>query len=132
MRWNFTETEKVELGRQLCEALREQGKIAEELATVKADFKKRDNEVVAYINEIVSKLNSGYEMRQIGTEKRIDFQAAIVQVIRTDTGEIIEERGLLDAERQMILDVAKDSALETLNRAVRERQEEKRPPGETA
>ena len=127
LRYNFSEGERLELGRNLCDAIREETKIAEEEATVKADFKKQKGDVTTKINEIVAKLQAGYEMRDVRTEKRIDFKANIVRIVRTDTGEIIEDRGLLNDERQMILEVARDSALDTLEQAARDAAEEKPP-----
>jgi hypothetical protein len=117
LRCTFTEPEMLEMGRSLCELLREQGKIAEEMAATRTEFKARLADVAGRIGETAGKIHAGYEVRDVRTETRLDFRAGIAKVIRLDTGEIIEERGLLNAERQMILDVARDSALDTLDKA---------------
>lgn len=123
LRCGFTEAEMLDMGRDLCEAIRVQGQLTEELATIKSDYKGKIGDRTTRINELVAKVTSGCENRDVDCEKHIDFVQNIVRVVRMDTGEIIEERGLFHYERQMALEVGRQSALETLDEAVRRRGE---------
>lgn len=49
-------------------------------------------------------LAQGFEMKPVSVHKKIEFTFNLVQFIRTDTGEIIEERALTGEERAALTD----------------------------
>lgn len=135
LRCNFGPDEMLAMTRGLCDAIQEQDRLNEELASIKADYKGQLGKVATQIGDLVAKLTAGCETKGVRCEKHIDFAGNIARVVRLDTGEIVEERALLSSERQMILDVGRQSALDTLDEAVKRRQQrvtEEDSPPETA
>ena len=130
LRVSFTPDEMLDMSRQLCDEIREQAKLTEELASIKSDYKGRLGDVTTKINELVAKVSAGCETRDVECEKHLDFAQNLARVVRLDTGEIVEERGLLTSERQLILEVGRQSALDTLDEIVRKQPatEEEKPP----
>lgn len=111
-------------------------KDVEELSLIVQEIKAKEAEVLALKAKLEARAQKmGYGVKPAGdvavtTHKRgrpRKSTANIVRIVRTDTGEIIEDRGLLNDERQMILEVARDSALETLEQAAKDAAEEKPP-----
>ncbi len=128
MRHPFTTDERVEFGQQLSQALNDQREVADELATLKAQYKSKESEVAGRINLLANKITTGYEMREVKVNTVIDLISGKVQVIRIDTGEVVEEREAKDSEHQLVLEVAKDSALDTLDKALADAASQPRPP----
>jgi hypothetical protein len=48
-------------------------------------------------------VSSGIEYREVVVEELLDFEKEVYSQVRTDTGEVIYERALTDAERQTSL-----------------------------
>lgn len=118
LRHDLPAAELADLGQQLSRAVKAQQELTDEKAEAMAEFNQRVKAGTARINELANALNSGYEMREVHCHRIIDFDAGIARIKRLDTGEIIEERPLLDDERQMVLEVGRATATETIEKAL--------------
>lgn len=118
LRYDYTAQDKAELGQQLSQAIKKQGGLADELSTIKAQYKHREAEIVATVNALANKITTGYEMREVNILTITDLNRGLVIVKRLDTGEVVEERPVLDHERQLIMEVTKDSATDTLQQGM--------------
>jgi hypothetical protein len=54
-------------------------------------------------DELLDKVGTKVEERQVVCEERYSYAQGVVRVIRTDTGEVIEERPMTPQERQLVL-----------------------------
>ena len=114
LRYVFTPEEKAGLSEELVGALAIQTGVADELATIKAQYKTKEAEATAKVNALANKLRTGYEMRNVKIEKRLDTGKGQVTIVRVDTGEVVAIREAYDSERQLILEVGRESATDTL------------------
>jgi len=100
MSCELTDEERAKKGAQL-------GRAVEELAIAKSSAKQdaavHKSAIVAQQKEVerlARILRDGAEDRPVRCQKIIDFRQAQVTVTRVDTGDVLEERGLHDYERQ--------------------------------
>lgn len=114
----LTADENADLGQQLSRAIRGQQETLDEKAEVMAEFSQRVKAGTARINELANALNQGYHMREVYCQRIIDFTAGKVRIKRIDTGDIVEEREMRDDERQMVLEVGRATATETIEKAL--------------
>jgi len=97
---SFTPPEKIEMSEQIASAIRNLKKVQDDLATVKAQFQSKIKEHEAEIASLSERINSGWEMRNVGCREVRDFNTGSVYVFRDDTEELIEERAMTAEERQ--------------------------------
>lgn len=97
----FTESEKREMAQDLAQKVSDQQIAEDEKKAVMSDLKSRIDSLAAQANSLATKLNNGYEMRNIKCEIEKDFKGGIVRHIRTDTGEVVRERKMNDDDRQL-------------------------------
>lgn len=72
--------------------------------TAVAEYGAKAKAVALDIQELSRCIRSGYFLREVACEKRIDFGMLTVTVTRQDTGEIIEERPMNTEEKQMTME----------------------------
>jgi hypothetical protein len=71
----------------------------EEKKAAQADLKSRIEKAAAEVCRLNNIVRNRYEMRQVEVNTEYDFDAQQVRVIRTDTGDILEEREMRMGER---------------------------------
>lgn len=117
LKHTFTPEEKAQMSEELVGALAVQTGVADELATIKSQYKTKEAEASARVNMLANKLRTGYEVRTIRIEKHLDIDKGAVTIFRVDTGEVVSVRELYDSERQLVLEVGRESATDMLERA---------------
>lgn len=70
-------------------------------AKYKAKIEGHSNEIKR-LSRIIS---SGIEYREVECEKQFDWAKGIVQIVRLDTGEVVDERPMKPEEEQRTLDM---------------------------
>ena len=100
MRCALTPDELDAKTRLLTEAIDAASRIEEERKSVMADFKARMEKVAADVQSLNQIVRNRYEMRYVEVESIFDFTAGTLQRVRTDSGEIIEQRRLDPHERE--------------------------------
>lgn len=75
---------------------------AESQLSAKA-FKRRLLSVQEGIEELAAKVSTHRETRQVDCELHFDHETLIASLVRLDTGEVIEQREMTPAERQVAL-----------------------------
>lgn len=85
---------------EIANAIRNLNKAQDDLASVSAQYKSEQKKFEAEIASLAEKLNSGWEMRNVGCREVRDFNTGSVYVFREDTEELIEERAMSAEERQ--------------------------------
>ena len=100
LKYNFSGDEKKELAAQMSEASAKEEDLEVEKREVSADIKARIETTTRTRRDLAKKYRDGYEWRPIECEIDRDFEHGVVRVIRTDTGEEVEERKMTNAERQ--------------------------------
>ena len=104
LKYDFTDTEKLELGRELARELGELNQFEDELKEVKASYKAKIEKSQAAINYNSHKIYSGYEYRLIDCELIKDFDAKYIMKVRLDTGETFDGRPMTADELQQSMD----------------------------
>lgn len=82
----------------------------EEAAIAKEKFKKEAEAISGAITTLARALRDGYENRSIECKEIHDYNAGTVQIVRTDTGAVHEERAMSDHERQTTFIAEEDEA----------------------
>ena len=103
VRYDFTDQEKLELSEKIARAVSDiaQAGVAEK--TFKTQIKSRKQQAEAIISDCASKLNEGYEMKNIDCRIVKDYEAGLISYESVETGEVVEEREMTPQERQMEL-----------------------------
>ncbi len=92
-------------GEELAEAeLARQRLVAEKKAAAEA-FKGPIAEQVDLISKLSKEISEEVEMRDVEVSHRPDFENGVVDVVRMDTGEVVESRAMTDEDRQITMDV---------------------------
>jgi hypothetical protein len=99
----FTVKQRLEMGEQMANAIRNTKQAQDEAKSVKAQYDGKIKQFDAEISNISERLNSGWEMKPVDCEETRDYRTGSAIVRRVDTQEIIEERALTWEERQMPL-----------------------------
>jgi len=103
LRCILSEDERRSIADKLSRAVLEKDHKDQELRSVSTQIRAEIKAQEAIISSCAEVLRAGYEFRDIECEISIDHEKGTYQAIRTDTGEIIEERKLTPAEKQMAL-----------------------------
>lgn len=111
----LTDAEKLDLGEKQAKDFAELQRLDDRLKEVSGQIKAQMKEVEARLKAASETIRNGYQYRDVDVLKVIDGE--MVRYYRTDTGESYRERGVFASERQMVLEVTKASATETLERA---------------
>ncbi len=100
LRYHFTEEEKRELARIMAQSVINARDLEEQKKAVVSQYTSQINEAVARSNSAAQKIESGFEMRTIDCEEHYIYGANVVRTIRLDSGEVIKERTMTNAELQ--------------------------------
>lgn len=99
----LTEEELLKAGGDLATAVQDIATEEGRQADMKASMKAKLAEIEARRTQLAIKVSRKEEHRDVEVDIWQDFQRAIVQEIRRDTGEILNTRVMSDAERQQHL-----------------------------
>lgn len=97
--------EKLVRAQQLSAAVRENYDIEAEKKCANAEFKERLEEVGSRISKLSRVVADGVEYRETEVEVFFDYDLGMVRFTRTDTGEVIESRGMTPSERQTRMEI---------------------------
>jgi len=120
----LTDKERLELGDKQAKDIGELGRLEDQLKGVTGQIKAQQKEVEARLKATSETIRNGYQYRDVEVTKKIDGE--IAKYYRHDTGECYKERGIFPSERQMILEVTRQSATAMLE-AAQQRKESVEP-----
>jgi|GEM_PF-3449788 len=101
LRCALTDRERIAAGRKLAEKCAELQRTEDDRKSVASSYKAQIDRMVAERNELVDRVEKGEEIRQVACTLTLDYDTLTATVTRDDTGEVIEERALSEAEKQM-------------------------------
>jgi len=101
LRCVLTDAERIAAGRKLAEKCAELQRTEEERKSVASEYKAKLDRMTAERNELADRVTSGEEVRRVACKLVLDYDSLTARCIREDTQEVIEERPLSDAEKQM-------------------------------
>lgn len=102
----LTEEELREVGRRMARSVQEKKEAEDALKNVKKQYEQVITGADAQINLCASKIQSGYEFREVECEVLRNYESGIIFVVRCDTGEQESSRPMTKEERQMRLEDA--------------------------
>ncbi|MDX1934774.1 MAG: hypothetical protein SFU56_19425 [Capsulimonadales bacterium] len=97
----LTEDEVARAARESAQAVKERLNVEGEKKEANAEFKQRLEFYSNVVNKKSDMVRTGIEWRDVEVEYRFNYELGTVRVIRTDTGECIEDRPMSPNERQM-------------------------------
>jgi len=101
LRVNFTSKEKLDMGDQMANAIRNIKSAEEDLSSVSSQYKSDIKKYQAELSSLAERLNCGWEMRSVNCIQHKDYTLKSVFIQRLDTRETIEERAMTADELQM-------------------------------
>ena len=103
VKYVFDEEEKKEIAVEMARSITELEQLEKNKGALAAEFKGKIDIAKAQAGSAATKLNNGYEMRQIKCEIVPDFKLKVWTYIRTDTGEVAKEKRMTSDDLQMEL-----------------------------
>ena len=101
----FTDAERAEHAQSLARIFPELARIEDEKKAVVSQFKSNIESLQAQANQLSSYVRDGWHYGPVAVKVERDYRNNTFTKTRTDTGEVIQERALTDAERQRSLGV---------------------------
>src|SRR5262245_35090842 len=96
----LTDEDLLDRGKQLANAEHDYGLVEAELKEAKADFKDQLDAIEERISELTTAIRDRVETRDVECSINNNFGTLQKEVIRSDTGEIVETYTMTEAERQ--------------------------------
>lgn len=96
----LTEEEILERGRRQARTVEILKQTQDEKKAVTSDLGAKEKLLTADLQLLARVITSGQEWRQVECEESVDFRAAVVRIVRCDTGEEVTCRPLTAKERQ--------------------------------
>lgn len=109
LRVPLTDEELLKLGGELSAGIDTLNQIEADKKSVVEDFKARASVTQANVNRLSGLVRNRYDYRPVECVERMDYTARKLEIVRLDTGEIIETRRLLPEECQMELAAEENS-----------------------
>lgn len=103
LKYTFSDEEKKDLAMQMAQTSIKKDSLEQQKTAVTKQFASDIAQAGIIIQSCASKIESGYEMRQIDCEEEPDFEKRILKTYRTDTGELVKTRPLRSDEMQKSL-----------------------------
>ena len=100
---HLTEPEILQYGRDVARAVSDRERIKEEGKSIAKDYASKVAEQEAIIGKLSPRIHSGIETRDIECRQTKNWTRGTVQIIRTDTEEIVESRPMREDEKQVEL-----------------------------
>ena len=96
----LTQDEKVKRGEELAHTVQLLAQVEAEQREVVSSMKAKAEAHRKQIHVLSQAISNGYEYRQVLVDSTPDFEARRVTLFRRDTGEVVEERAMLEHEAQ--------------------------------
>ena len=100
LKYEFTEAEKKDLAGDLAQKVAALQRAEDEKKAIMSDFKSQIDGVQAHINNLATKFNNGYEMRQIECEVIPNIDHKVWETYRCDTGERVKTKAMTQTDLQ--------------------------------
>ena len=100
---DLTEDEISERAKQLAVSKGEMEQHQLHAKEIKADLKKKGEQLRAQISQLARACREGKEEREIVCELLYDEDELTVDVVRVDTGQVVSSRPMTDDERQTLI-----------------------------
>jgi hypothetical protein len=99
----LTEAELAERGVRLASLTNQHSAVEAQKKEAMAGYKRRLDALAGEIEEVAGVLTSKTEDRDVDCETTHHYATGLVRTVRLDTGEVVSERAMNDAERQRAL-----------------------------
>lgn len=110
----LSNAELIDRGHQLADVERKVRDLDMREADAKAGFKKERGALETERHVLAGTIRDGKELRPVSLSMEADYDAGVIEYVRTDTGEVTKTRPLGDHERQVPMpSVATAAAAET-------------------
>lgn len=97
----YTDTERLELGKQLAEVHQDLAKTNHDFDSVKTDFKARLTAHEAKISDLSNKVSTGFHVIEVKCAWQMDTPAKLKKtLVRLDTNEVVEVEDMSEADKQ--------------------------------
>ena len=96
----LTAAEERQFGKDIARTRQELSSVTDQFDEVKSQFKSKMESCEKEQNRLSVLLNNGYEYRDVECELTLDYTTARALCVRTDTGEVVEERAMTHDELQ--------------------------------
>ena len=103
LKWTLTQDEVRTYGVELARANASKDEAEERKKEVDAQLKAEIESHSTRSLNLARKINNGYEYRDVKCLVEYDYDKNMVQIVRTDTQEIVETRAMTEDERQTSL-----------------------------
>lgn len=104
LRYNYNNVEKLVFADKMAEAQKQIGYIEDEKKRANTQFKSRLEMATAERDEMMDRIQTGYEVREVSCTVTANYpEAGVKTVRRSDNGEIVKVEAMTDGERQMSL-----------------------------
>lgn len=101
----FDENEKKEIAGDMARQIADKFRVEAEKKAVVSDFKSQIEALESSIGNAATKLNNGYEMRNIDCKVVADYDAKLWKFYRLDTGELVRQRKMTADDLQRTLEI---------------------------
>lgn len=105
----LTDAEAKTYSGELARLTQSQAELEDRKKEITSDFKSRIDACIAKTRVIARKVSSGKEMRDVEVRWDFDFAANCKYLVRLDTYQVIDTKPLNDKERQLCLDLEKQT-----------------------
>lgn len=100
LKYSFSEGEKADLAASMAQSVCELQEKEDQKKAVMSDLKGQIDAVQAKINTLASKLNSGFEMRDMKCDAVPDYDKRVWEIFRPDTGELVRVKDMTEKDLQ--------------------------------
>lgn len=109
---------------QLAEAIQSLEVLDVERKTAMKEFGTRAAQLARQVRILSKQVKDGEAVRSVDCELRLNYTKLTATLVRTDTGEITEERPMTEDEKQMDLDFTDGKAKKTMQQTVEETEDD--------
>jgi len=100
----FNDLERKEIANRMAQKVSELHQAEDDKKAIMSDFKSKIDGLTAEVNSSATKLNNGYEMRNVECEHTADYTQKVWVVTRCDNGEWVKDIPMTANDMQMNID----------------------------
>jgi len=101
---NFNDLERKEIANRMAQKVSELHQAEDDKKAIMSDFKSQIDGLTAEVNSSATKLNNGYEMRNVECEHTADYTQKVWIVTRRDNGEWVKDIPMTADDMQLNID----------------------------
>ena len=101
LRYFFSHEELRDIGMDMAKTEIHRNDLKATLDSIGSDYRSKIKADELVIKDCAMKIKNGFEYRRTECFKLVDYGAAIVSIFRKDDGELVEERPMTPAEKQV-------------------------------